>query len=34
MDHTKLHKETVSDTLWWVLKQLMDIELLSPFRLY
>ena len=33
MTHTKLHKETVSDTLWWVLKQLMEIELLSPFRL-
>ncbi len=30
---TKLHKETVSDTLWWTLKQLMEIEELLPFRL-
>ncbi|WP_321438143.1 nucleotidyl transferase AbiEii/AbiGii toxin family protein [uncultured Bacteroides sp.] len=33
MIHTELHKETVSDTLWWVLKQLMEIEMLSSFRL-
>ena len=30
---TKLHKETVSDALWWTLKQLMEIEVLLPFRL-
>ncbi|MBF0648632.1 nucleotidyl transferase AbiEii/AbiGii toxin family protein [Dysgonomonas sp. GY75] len=29
----KLHKETVSDTLWCVLSRLMDIEALYPFRL-
>lgn len=29
----KLHKETVSNTLWWTLKQLMQIEELLPFRL-
>lgn len=30
---TKLHKETVSDALWWTLKQLMEIKVLLPFRL-
>lgn len=33
MKTNRLHKETVSDLLWNVLRQLMDIELLSPFRL-
>jgi predicted nucleotidyltransferase component of viral defense system len=33
MMQTKLHKETVSDALWWTLKQLMEIEVLLPFRL-
>lgn len=33
MEINKLHKETVSDTLWSVLCQLMNIELFSPFRL-
>lgn len=32
MKANKLHTETVSDTQWSVLQQLM-IELLSPFRL-
>ncbi|NDV67572.1 nucleotidyl transferase AbiEii/AbiGii toxin family protein [Dysgonomonas sp. 25] len=33
MKINNLHKETVSDTLWDVLQQLMGIELLYPFRL-
>jgi len=33
MMQTKLHKETVSDALWWTLKQLMEIKVLLPFRL-
>lgn len=33
MKTIRLHRETVSDLLWNVLCQLMDIELLSPFRL-
>lgn len=33
MKINNLHRETVSDVLWNVLHRLMDIELLSPFRL-
>jgi predicted nucleotidyltransferase component of viral defense system len=33
MRASKFHKETVSNTLWSALCQLMKIELLSPFRL-
>lgn len=33
MKTIRLHRETVSDLLWNVLCQLMDIELLSSFRL-
>jgi len=33
MKTNKLYTETVSDTLWNVLQQLMKIELLLPFRL-
>ncbi|GHT67634.1 hypothetical protein AGMMS50239_31160 [Bacteroidia bacterium] len=29
----KIYTETVSETLWRILNQLMKIDLLSPFRL-